>query len=669
MIHKILLILIFSFNIFANDTITDSLNLAKIKKSIKKEEEVASAYKQYLTKLGKNPSSIQDLINKSFLPKGFSKWNPYGREIKILDSTKAEISNSIPKAIKNKFNIYDYYQDTNHRENTYVSAKKSSNIIKIKLNRLEQFINKNPNTITTKESKKANKYLLKNNALTYYDGVKLLFSYNEDRIILSKNGNFIENEKTKTSLFKSFLDTQKLTFAGQKILQEVEKNGKIQILEFINIDENTVARAYRKSAVFEEEANLLQLQDNTAIINNDLYVWGDSARAGFSSGKYINVLVRLKSKIYPENISNIENNTTKTNIANTINTNKYFSTVFRPSFTDAFSFQDLTCAISKYDASTKKGGALYCTYNTNGILEKSQYFDGSSEEKALSKVVSKGDIWFFLTRDGNLYEVKNPTIDTTDFNSNKIAENIVDIVSNSSLSEKLIINKQGKVYFVGLDNKEKQTILITNIILPKAKKLFTSHNRYLVQKEDNTFHLVHKNSNTSSPYIQTNTQANFGISDLKDVKWISLIRLGAYYINKDFKFVYTYPIGSYVNDGITQTNTCNTGCQKDNLPNGIENLYFKTAKVYQNTDKNTFGVCATSCEIVKDTAGNDILDKEGNKQCGYPYNLYCWGDIQRFLPKAFTGNSNDIITGTKDTNSTAQPFTKISGFGYNFKLK
>ena len=51
---RLLILLFLSLNIFANDEYLDSLTLTKIKKLVEKEEEIATAYKKYISEKGTN---------------------------------------------------------------------------------------------------------------------------------------------------------------------------------------------------------------------------------------------------------------------------------------------------------------------------------------------------------------------------------------------------------------------------------------------------------------------------------------------------------------------------------------------------------------------------------------------------------------------------------------
>ena len=109
---RTIFLLLISISLFANSEYIDSIDLAKVKKLVQKEEEIALAYKNYLLKEGKNPTSVSDLINKLgetqkdyLLPLEYSKISPFGKEIKLSTDTNYDSTDSIPDSVKVKTKI------------------------------------------------------------------------------------------------------------------------------------------------------------------------------------------------------------------------------------------------------------------------------------------------------------------------------------------------------------------------------------------------------------------------------------------------------------------------------------------------------------------------------------------------------------------------------------
>ena len=122
---RTIFLLLISISLFANSEYIDSIDLAKVKKLVQKEEEIALAYKNYLLKKGKNPTSVSNLINKLgarqedyFLPLGYSEISPFGKEIKLSTDTNYDSTDSIPDSVKVKTNVFDYYYSNKYRVNT-----------------------------------------------------------------------------------------------------------------------------------------------------------------------------------------------------------------------------------------------------------------------------------------------------------------------------------------------------------------------------------------------------------------------------------------------------------------------------------------------------------------------------------------------------------------------
>lgn len=635
---KLLLSLIFLFytNILANNLNLDSINLTKINKSIQKEEAIAKAYKQYLIERGSIPN-IKNLKDNNYLPSSFSNINPFGKTTSILGN---KIQNEIPTSLNT--NIKNAYYLGENR--VYTNAIEE---VEITLNTFEKFIYDNHTKITITKTDAKDKYFLNKGVLHYYDeNNNYMFSINDKVLILSKDMKlFDENGK-----INSLLNGHNLLYSGERIFKLNSDESKV--LEFLYLGNTILAKS--KSII--KESNILQLEGKVAIINDDIYAWGESPKLGFTETndcfkenstncKRVNIPVRLRSKIYDDDIDrlnsekSINSNVNSTNLATSINNNSYFSTIYRPKFTDAFSFENTTCAISQ--------GALYCLgfkklligANTDTtskkILTKSAYFDGSNNAKSLVKVVSKNNRWYFLSKDGFLYEIEDNSavnIDTLFENSkvtlnSVVLKNIKDIKSRKIDANKLALDAQGKIYWLNANNTatllEKDT---NDLALDIIEEIYTGDDRYLAKSKTKLYSILIISNELSVVHSKNiidaqKTAKTFGKKD-NSIFWIS----------EDFKLY-----------------------KDTNLYTSTSLLNINDIKIYSN------GMCVTSCTIKKDEDNNII-------GCKYPYKLYCEGDIQKLFPKVFIGKSEDIITKTENTSSTTE-FNEIDGFNYNFKLK
>ena len=157
---RTIFLLLISISLFANSEYIDSIDLAKVKKLVQKEEEIALAYKNYLLKKGTNPTSISDLISQGFLPSGYSVISPFGKEIKLSTDTNYDSTDSIPDSVKVKTNVFDYYYSNKYRVNTKAPVSVKNGKVEIVLSYKEKFIYDNKANITTEKVDAINKYYL-----------------------------------------------------------------------------------------------------------------------------------------------------------------------------------------------------------------------------------------------------------------------------------------------------------------------------------------------------------------------------------------------------------------------------------------------------------------------------------------------------------------------------
>ena len=441
----------------------DSITLAKVKKLIEKEEELALAYKKYLLEKGTNPTSLSILITNAYLPKGFSNINPFGKEMKFDTTSPYKIQDSIPDNVELKTNIFDYYYSNKYRIHTKAPLSINNNKIEIILSSKEKFIYDNKENITTVKPTTAiaSKYYLdENNILHWYDSDgKYKFSYTKDLIVADDVIIFESDGKTVKKEFINLMEEKGVRFAGQTILK---KNNK-KVDEYLAIADDKIIKA-NDIGVKTTNIGLLQFGKYSGgmIVNGDIYTWGNNSNriTGINLDKYtytnngikednknsvITTLVRAKVKVYDIEIyEEIENNKANKDKCNkegvsckfsTANCNpptgsgdklcqdlgskyyeqNYFSSPLRPRFVDLFaSVLHGTCGIT-----TK--GALYCggktakgedeyifsktenVGNANEMLYRSTYFDGNDTAKKAKKIFALEQVWLILSEDGSIY--------------------------------------------------------------------------------------------------------------------------------------------------------------------------------------------------------------------------------------------------------------------------
>ncbi len=421
-----LLILIFlSINIFANDDYINSLTLAKVKKLIEKEEEIATAYKKYILEKGSEPSTLSILkTTTGYLPSNFSTNNYFGGTISFSTNTHKLISFTTTDN-NLKSNIYDYYYSNKYRTNTKAPLSTNNSDVEIVLSAKEKFIYTNKSKITTTKadavSATAGEYYLDTNSvLHWYEGGVYKFSVDKD-LIVDSSVTMINANKTVNTTFKDMV--KDVTYAGQTILQ---KNSNTDSAEaYVGINENTIVRQ-NPDVILDTQLGVIQIGKNSGgmIVNGDIYTWGNNLNriTGINKDTYtkssgttgsktpvINTLVRVRAKIYDNDLADTKDLTT-------FYTQNYFSSPLRPRFVDIFSnTKNGTCGITTngelycggiVSASDKSFGNLFTQVDTvrNGeMLYRSTYFDGTTDSPKASKIFANNQLWLILSKDGDIY--------------------------------------------------------------------------------------------------------------------------------------------------------------------------------------------------------------------------------------------------------------------------
>lgn len=418
----------------------DILNEKKIDKLIKKEEQIAIAYRKYLIVEAKKAEKIEDL--NDYLVDGFDFINPFG--IKMSLDSNGHIVSYKPKneSILNSM-ILHYYSNKN-RTHTLAPLNIASNT-SIKLNSVEKYIKNNPSKIVEyskdKETskfrisinkddivnKKNSDNLLNNITLEYF-GTDQEFKYSYSPIFGISFAKGIEfKDKKNLEISKDVKDLNIPTDflnLGTSVFDCVSGDIKLTecrtAKEYIAIGPNSFVRVNPDGENIGKTVIQFYRRAGGMIVNGDIYAWGNNGKAitGIEGGKnftgkaktsnsepVINAIMPLRAKLY--------------NIDEDINNDKYYEKSYynspkRPKFIDFFiSVYHGACGIS-----TK--GELYCNGTTGGsssswysdldgenrkdeLLYRSNHFNGSTESKRLKKLFANNQIWHFLADDGRVY--------------------------------------------------------------------------------------------------------------------------------------------------------------------------------------------------------------------------------------------------------------------------
>jgi hypothetical protein len=422
---KFAILFFLSLNIFANDEYINSLTLAKVKKLVEKEEEIALAYKKYILKNGSETTDITTLTNSSaYLPSNFSTNNYFGGNISFPTNTTHKLRSFTTSDNDLKSNIYDYYYSNKYRINTKAPLSTNNSDVQIILSPKEKFIYTYKSNITTSldnaKSATAGKYYLDTNGvLHWYQNGSYKFSVDKD-LIVDSSVTIIDPDKSVNDTFKNMV--RNVTYAGQTILQNNINTDSAD--EYIGINEDTVVRQ-NPEVILDTQLGVIQIgkQSGGIIINGDIYTWGNNENRitsididAYKKGSNVDgtkktvvtTIAPIRAKVY-------DNNSSDTKDLTTFYAQDYFSSPLRPRFVDLLSDTTHgTCGISTNGELFCGGttGANYAFGNNfthvdttrNGeMLYRSTYFDGTTDTKKASKILANNQLWLILSKDGNMY--------------------------------------------------------------------------------------------------------------------------------------------------------------------------------------------------------------------------------------------------------------------------
>jgi alpha-tubulin suppressor-like RCC1 family protein len=499
-VHKLLILIFLSLTLYSSQINFDVIELAKIKKLINKEEQIASAYKKYLIIKGKIPL-VDDLIWNGIVPKeayhlplGVDLKDLFGNKITFKENGSEEFYTlaNLPNAKNLKSTSIDEYLSNTNRVDTIAALSTSSHSqIKFTVDekRIYDLISEVDKNTPTLEKRY---YLDDNGVLHWYYALNdLAFSYANKKLILYNK--IDSSNKIDSDVLKELIDHDFLT-AGL-ILYNIS-NGVAN--EYLNIANDGILIKTGEQ-IRDIGKTIIQFTRRAGgmIVNGDLFTWGNTKNYGvsisdnsYTIGKktdgtiingtgspIINVLVKAKIKTYIKDLGLTEEQLEDLNGDDSL----YFSSPLRPKFTDFTSnVWQGTCGIS-----TK--GELYCGGNrilevdyidfegytiasgsSQELLYKSKFFDGTNHEaKRVFALLAtyivldtKGDIYYWGRGDdyfinGTGIKVKNlgtpKKMSTEDINNVKFK----DITYTLSIGYRRVIalSTQGDIYTWGLDTE------------------------------------------------------------------------------------------------------------------------------------------------------------------------------------------------------------------------
>jgi len=397
----------------------DNIEMAKIKKLVEKEEQIAKAYGEYVRHKGTNPTSIDVLIENGNLDTNFDKKNPFtGVNIQFADK---KVEENLPLEIKSKSFLYDYYYSNANRTYTKAPLSKQSKVVEIVLFSYDKYILKYKDFITTNYANRNGKYYLDGDGvLHWYDSTgKYKFSFGKD-LIVDESVNILDSNGNVTAEFTNLVNSLEATYAGQIILHIKDGVAK----EYINLGEiGGIIKIGSYSRDIGKTIIQFSRRSGGMIVNGDIYTWGNNANritsidldsytkensSAGDSNRYpvITGLVRARVKTYDNDIDGIS----------------YFSSPLRPKFIDFFStVYHSTCGVTTKGelycggSTGSDSSALFTNTNTDKdkeMLYRSKYFDGSNGKKA-TKVFANNQLWLILAntnsdgkggyKDGQIY--------------------------------------------------------------------------------------------------------------------------------------------------------------------------------------------------------------------------------------------------------------------------
>ena len=655
---RLLILLLLSLNIFANDEYLDSLTLTKIKKLVEKEEEIATAYKKYILEKGTNPTTIATLKTNGYLPKGFNEYNPFGKQMLLnidtnilpadIKDDKHQIVNSLTTDLQLKSNLYDYYYGNTNRINTKAPLSIKNNNVEIVLSSKEKFIYTNKARITTTKadavSTIAGKYYLDNNSvLNWYQNGVYKFSFDKD-LIVDSNVIMLDSNGNKTIEFKTLMADKDVLYSGQTILYKATSTAD----EYINIDDsNGIVKVNSKIKDIGKTVIQFTRRAGGMIVNGDIYTWGNNANkitgidietytqgSGANGSKYpvITGLIKEKSKTYNSVIDN----------------KNYFSSPLRPKFIDFFStVYHGTCGVSTIGElycgglTANSTSSMYTQLNTSGtnspeMFYRSNYFDGTTNRK-VTKIFANNQIWLMLGntntdsdgsyKDGKIYrwgsdfagfagdggKSYNNTGDPTELvvteNNIKVLFKDITYLLTIGYRKMAALSNSGDIYLWGLDN-------------------YYSTNNCSKTVENKTINLCspYKVPSTIS-FTSIQGSLNAFVAKGSDGKYYKISQPWGYLpkielVNDKIRVDYSSQYVAADDSNILSVDFTSTGIVWVNSKNELKGNYY-------TTDNGSDTIFLSAIRAIKWKKIKVIEDSNG--MCGIDiYNqMYCWG-IQSF---------------------------------------
>lgn len=648
--------LFFTTTLFANSYV-DSITLTKIKKLVQKEEEIAIAYKKYVTKTGKVPSNLSVLVTNdgTYLPRGYNIFNPFGKQI-TLDTTKHRIQSYLPKELKS--NLYDYYYNEKYR--TYTKPPLNmSDYSKIILSSDEDYIVENSANITTVKNDAVSKfYLDEKGVIHWYDeNNQYKFTITND-LLVDESVPILNDDGTKSSTFKNLVEDKNFFYAGQKILKKNEDKTE----EYIYKDKNDVIDLNTGKTVGQTILRFSR-RGGGMIVNGDIYTWGNNAKqiVGIGNNNYtksdgtagtanpvITTLVRAKALSYETEFDN----------------KSFYSSPIRPKFIDFSStVWHSTCGVT-----TK--GELYCGgryaledsytnfYNyTKGSLTnienlyKSTFFDGVNYKaktvfplgatylvlaKQINDTVDGYNVYFWGSNNSNGWAGTGNNTEVNVRTPQKVSDRrFKEMVYTISEPYRRVaaLDYEGDIYTWGLDtnitsNSCEQTLATGSVNFCSPIKVLSTVNftsiiasqrDFIATDSEGKFYKI------SQPKI-SNVGSLAVVENLNDlIKLYTSDIAGNSYNEEDDSRIISVDISS--KSPISEDNYAK-GIVWVNSKNQLKGDYFteqnKTDPIFQNAIKK-----------IKWTMIRVIEDKNGMCGIDVNYQMYCWGDM------TFYGGSND----------------------------
>ncbi|MGA1931679.1 hypothetical protein ACH5BF_03025 [Arcobacter sp. YIC-464] len=665
---KKLFIIFFTIVSLNASTYIDTISFAKVKRLVEKEEEIAKAYKEYISK-NANGSTLLNLIDKGYLAEGYNPYNLFNVGISI-DPLTHIITTRIPDDIKDKTNLYDYYYSNVNRKYTKAPISYENDEVEIVLSADEKYKFKYKDDITTTDTTPSNKYYLDpQGVLHWYDASrKYKFSITENKLIADNSLG-----EPGTNPYKNFFKSlgKEVLFAGQETLYL----GANSVGEYVNLGEDI---GYAKVGEDDRDIGKAVIQFTRRaggmLVNGDIYTWGNNANniTGIDEPNYykengslntsnrfpvINTLVRMKAKNYEDSL---------------VNSKEYYSSSIRPKFVDFFStVYHGTCGVSNK-------GELYCggkeandTSSTYTNLDTSDegeklyrglYFNGSSDRKA-NKIFANNQIWLILANattdsEGNLkngqlfrwgYDYAGfsgtSSSNFTKYNNygnptelvvydNGVREYFKDITYTLTIGYRktAALSNEGELYLWGLDTYYNSSCsqsvyngssnVSVNLCVPtkvntpiSLKKIKGGLHSIVALGENNQYYKIHQ----AWGYTPTVTSVN------------SIISSYSSYDSNDDSELLDVDISSRLLSGSLQENS---GIVWVNSKNELKGDYFTALN--ENDDFFKAAIAKIKWKKIK-------VIEDDNGMCGIDiYNqMYCWGIMSYYR----NGNNNTGYTG------------------------